>query len=89
MKAVQIQHHSELKNPGDFQFYGGFQGMVICCPGCGEMSALPFRPRTEPPSWDWDGDRINPTLTPSVLHTKEKGGCGWHGWLTKGEWVSC
>lgn len=89
MRANQVIHHAEMKDPGDFQYYGGFQGMVMCCPGCGVMNALPFHPRPDPPAWNWNGDRINPTLTPSVLHTKEKGGCGWHGYLTNGEWVPC
>lgn len=88
MQARQVPHHQEMNSPGDFQFYSGFIGMVICCPGCGSLSALPFRPH-EPPSWGWNGDRINPTLSPSVFHTKEKGGCGWHGWLKNGQWESC
>jgi len=29
------------------------------------------------------------TLRPSILSTKEKGGCGWHGFVTNGEVTSC
>ena len=25
------------------------------------------------------------TLTPSILRSREKGGCGWHGFITNGE----
>jgi len=29
------------------------------------------------------------TLTPSILRTPEKGGCGWHGFVTNGEIITC
>lgn len=35
------------------------------------------------PSWIWDGDRVNPTFTPSVNHTT----C-WHGYIEKDRCVS-
>jgi hypothetical protein len=44
--------------------------------------------------WNWDGNVDAPTLTPSILHTKRvdgvyPDGCGWHGYLTAGEFTSC
>lgn len=39
------------------------------------------------PTWVWDEDTENPTLEPSILSDKNKGGCGWHGYLRKGIWV--
>ncbi|MFG1414074.1 DUF6527 family protein [Xanthobacter sp. VTT E-85241] len=67
--------------------------MLYVCPcGCGRHGALPFRPDPSP-SWEWDGNRDSPTLTPSVHHVLRltAGGTGthWHGFLTAGEWISC
>jgi len=40
--------------------------------------------------WDRTGDTFETlTLTPSILHTPGKGGCGWHGYITNGEVTSC
>lgn len=89
MRANQVAHHECMRSPGDFQFYGGFQGMVICCPGCGVMTALPFNPHEPLPNWRWNGDRINPSLSQNILHSNAKGGCGWHGHLTNGDFVPC
>ena len=44
------------------------------------------------PSWQWNGDRVNPTLVPSInclSHNpsdpnEEYAGCGWHGFITNG-----
>lgn len=63
-------------------------GMAFRCPcGCGNEGYLPFQPEPSP-SWHWDGNRVAPTLTPSVLWTA---GCPirWHGWLRNGEWITC
>lgn len=74
--------------PGAFEFYKAGErfpaGMIYSCPcGCGVQGALAFRPH-ESPSWEWDGNREKPTLTPSVHHVGH-----WHGWLTGGVWISC
>lgn len=39
--------------------------------------------------WGWDGNLEQPTLTPSINCIAEKdgkptGGCGWHGFITRG-----
>lgn len=61
------------------------QGVMIRCAGCGLESYLPL----DPPH-GWKLEQENPlTLSPSVFHTKERGGCGWHGWLRHGVWESC
>ena len=36
-------------------------------------------------TWQWDGDREAPTLTPSIDAKRPRG--GWHGWLKAGEFV--
>jgi hypothetical protein len=38
------------------------------------------------PAWTRTGtDFETLTLAPSILRSKERGGCGWHGWITDGE----
>jgi hypothetical protein len=83
--------HAE-KRPGDFEFYhhGGRSpddrpdGIHFWCPcGCGEMLGAG---RFNDGGWQWDGNREAPTLTPSILHMD---GCRWHGFLTKGEFLTC
>lgn len=83
------------RKPGQYNFYSAkdrdIAGMFYVCPcGCGAASTLDFRPHPSP-SWNWNGDKDNPTLTPSVFRNKEifPGVCGWHGFLTKGVWISC
>ncbi len=46
------------------------------------------------PTWQWDGNYENPTLTPSInclsrdpSTGEELAGCGWHGWITAGKIV--
>ena len=59
--------------------------LLFTCPcGCGKIGAIVIGSETEH-GWKWNGDRVNPTFTPSVLQVK---GCGWHGYLTNGEWIS-
>ena len=74
--------------PGAFEFYKSGDrypaGMIYCCPcGCGSTGSLAFRPGPSP-SWEWNGHREKPTLTPSVHHVGH-----WHGYLTDGVWTSC
>ena len=43
-----------------------------------------------PAMWNWNGDRNNPSFTPSVNCLAERNGeklagCGWHGYITNGE----
>ncbi len=45
---------------------------------------------TSSPKWKRTGDTFETlTLHPSVHMVKEKGGCGWHGWIKNGEVTSC
>ncbi|TPM41530.1 DUF6527 family protein [Mesorhizobium sp. B2-3-4] len=66
----------------------GNQYLSYCCPcGCGRLAPLlvgnGFKP-AESPSWQWNGSREKPTLTPSINHIGH-----WHGYLTDGVWRSC
>lgn len=73
-------------------------GVILTCPcgSCDEFHELyvPFEnpldggPSIEPghPRWRRAGETFETlTLTPSILRTRSKGGCGWHGWITNGE----
>lgn len=38
------------------------------------------------PAWQRTGETFKTlTLTPSILRSRAKGGCGWHGFITNGE----
>lgn len=80
--------------PGSFDFSlggdmrRGFHGLLFVCPcGCGDIGHLPLRIPpvvvAQQPSWDWDGNEEQPTLTPSI---RKLDGCKWHGYLTRGVW---
>lgn len=58
--------------------------LVFICPcGCQTVRSVPV---TGDRKWTWDGNKELPTLTPSILIIGE---CGWHGFLTAGEWRTC
>ena len=70
-------------------------GLRFDCPcGCGRPCYVPFAnpldggpARTDSHAvWQRDGETFETlTLAPSILRSKEKGGCGWHGWIRDGE----
>lgn len=41
------------------------------------------KPTSVAPSWSWDGNIENPTLTPSIVC----GNCGYHGYLKNGKFT--
>lgn len=62
----------------------------VCPCGCGEVDfIIVVVPRSEAyyRAWKWDGNRVNPTITPSILRRGSK--CQWHGYLTDGQFVNC
>lgn len=89
--ATRVDEIDDVRaTPGAFEYFVSGddkvtpKGIIYCCPcGCGVTGALDFRPH-ESPSWDWDGNRDKPTLSPSVHHVGH-----WHGWLRNGVWESC
>lgn len=85
VKANLKQDSSELINSGDFRWQESAQTYIIfVCPcGCGDRRCLPV---TGDKRWIWDGNKETPTLTPSILYLD---GCGWHGFLTNGEFIQC
>lgn len=73
-----------------------FAGIGYMCPcGCGREGCLYVykkgSAKEETPGWEWDGNPDQPTLTPSIYRCKKtwNENCGWHGYLTKGVWISC
>lgn len=60
------------------------------CPcGCGVIGDVPAIAKgviTSINGWEWNGDFEKPTLAPSI---KRMFGCGWHGFLTDGVWLTC
>lgn len=76
--------------PGEAEWRVNSEGKVIIlafvCPcGCRDVVPIPVQ-QGAGNSWNWDGDLVKPTLTPSILRMS---GCKWHGYLTNGEFVSC
>lgn len=65
-------------------FHGeAFASLIFICPcGCSKIRSVPVKGDRK---WNWDGNTELPTLTPSILIIGE---CGWHGYLTKGEWIT-
>lgn len=91
VKANRVSCCRELKNPGDFCFIDKVTlRIVFVCP-CGThadgygVRAVPLEPCSEP-HWDWDGNRDEPSLTPSL---QDVSSCRWHGYLTKGVFRRC
>lgn len=72
---------------------GTVWGYGFTCPGCGSQSFLALGAENPHPRWTVAaGDAARPegvTLSPSILHPRERGGCGWHGYLTRGEFTPC
>lgn|GEM_PF-2136167 len=60
-------------------FIGCPNGKGLCC-----HPIAPGVPNRNGAVWHWDGNRELPTLTPSIYCQPEKGGCGFHGFLSRG-----
>lgn len=68
---------------GSFTFDGEYFTYVCPC-GCKHVGVLRAALHEKPsdgPSWLFDGNYADPTLTPSINHMGH-----WHGWLKKGWW---
>lgn len=68
----------------------GTRILLVCPCGCGGLMDLPIyregQPKPAPNAWLWNGDRQQPTLTPSI---RDLSGCRFHGFLTGGVWTFC
>lgn len=71
----------------------GDQAITFGCPfRPGQSCRVNIKPHSSDahgvPSWVWDGNVAQPTLTPSINCIKDEPrsyGCGWHGFLTRGD----
>jgi hypothetical protein len=72
---------------------GRCEGLLIVGADLGDGIKLNRTMQSKPAMWDWDGNVIEPTFTPSIhckTHTddgRKAAGCGWHGHIVKGEIV--
>jgi hypothetical protein len=81
---------------GDYSLYSAHGdpdnkpiGIHFRCPGCGEVIAIDngmYEPNSHP-KWAINFETL--TATPSILHSRDGRGCGWHGYLTNGVLVPC
>jgi hypothetical protein len=72
----------------------GIWGYALACPGCGAVNALLLHAqadRLHAPRWTVaEGDLHTGeglTFSPSIHHETPRG-CGWHGWLRGGVFIS-
>lgn len=89
---------ASMPKPGSFAFRISKRGLAplfsYSCPcGCGMMSQISLflkdDPKPAPRTWEWDGNREEPTLKPSILRYGWKDGASvehWHGFIEKGVW---
>lgn len=82
----------ENRGPGAFAFAAGPDGqpaglLLLHLPRVGVV-ALPITPNEQRIHWEWNGDRAQPSLTPSI---RSDGGArgSWHGYLTAGQLKEC
>lgn len=79
MKLNLVDDIDDLKEKGDALIVIGRnkkKQLILCCPGCGRKSGS---------RGGHVFDESTKTYKPSIVHNTEYGGCGWHGWLTNGE----
>ena len=73
-------------SPGAFAIdYEGEHFAYSCPCGCGSIGRLRIGEKQKPglsPSWEWDGNRESPTLSPSIHQIGH-----WHGYLRAGFWT--
>lgn len=56
----------------------------VCECGCKSVQSVTIKHLNNTKGWEWDGNLDAPTLAPSIWSKKDKGGCGWHGWIKAG-----
>lgn len=82
-----FEHLSDFKQ-GDYSFYdyqGKRHGIHFRCPGCGAIIAIEGADIS--PKWNINFETL--TATPSIKHSRNGRGCGWHGYMTDGVLTPC
>ncbi len=64
-------------------------GFWIACPKCGQFGCISFDAAAMPTPWRVTGGNIEDVTTLSVRDSILKHCCGWHGYLTDGEFKAC
>lgn len=83
IKLNLVEDHELLINKGDAIVVKGNEGktqLIIVCPGCGAISSS---------RGSHVYNRETKSYHPSIVHDRNYGGCGWHGWLTNGIFTQC
>jgi len=85
-----IDSWSDLK-PNEYCLFtdssGKLCGLAFKCPGCNGVLAVSEKTHRGDPGWNIDFEQL--TARPSILHSRQGKGCGWHGYLTNGELKPC
>lgn len=98
VKANRVPDFDACKNPGDFFITAsdavdsGARRLSFLCPcGCGDLCGIRIREDGQHANacWGWDRNEDQPTCTPSIRIGGSQGSEHWHGYLTKGEFISC
>lgn len=77
IKLNLVDSFDSLLNKGDgriFSYGDGRHGLIIVCPQCGKVSG------TDKHIYN----KETKSVTPSIIHAVELGGCGWHGFVMDG-----
>lgn len=66
-----------------------YDALMFVCPGCAEdgstgLHMLPVNSTEHQPSWTWDGNLDAPTVTPSILTSKDDPARRCHSFLKAG-----
>ena len=98
MKAIKVKDFDEAMKigPGAFWFDregNKIMGLTFVTPdavddGRGfwdKIGGVHFKEH----GWLFDGNEDAPTVTPSIFVNMHTPNPGWHGYLTKGEWIKC
>ena len=79
---------SQIRNVDDHGIH--YEALAFVCPGCLELGGgsglhmLPVNSNVKSPSWDWDGSLEYPTLSPSILTSKDEPARRCHSFLKAG-----
>lgn len=62
-----------------------YDALMFWCPADNDLHMLPVNAEVKTPSWTWDGNLEQPTLSPSIL-TRWGAGKVCHSYLRAGQW---
>jgi len=82
------RHVREDLPPGSAQWDALTRNLLFTCPcGCGTVHTVRVHLRGErEEGWTWDGNRVKPTLSPSLRILEGEQTEHWRGYLQNGEW---